>query len=93
MRREEKRKHKDTHTFISMHIHICSFTCTFIYLNNPFASMLAISERCLYSLSCTSIVIMMNRNRAILSNEIKSNRIEWNQCHTVDYHHCVVTCL
>ena len=75
-RGKEKRKHKDTHTFISMHIHICSVTCTFIYLNNLFASMLAISERCLYNISLTSTVIMMNRNRAILSNEIESNQIE-----------------
>ena len=40
--------------------------------------MLAISERGLYNISVTSIVIMMNRNRAILSNEMKSNQIEWN---------------
>ena len=38
--------------------------------------MLAISERGLYNVSVTSIVIMMNRNRAILSNEIESNQIK-----------------
>ena len=68
-----------TMTMKRQHIHICSLTCTFIYLNNPFASMLAISEICLYNISVTSIVTMMNRNRAILSNEIESNQTKTNQ--------------
>ena len=46
--------------------------------------MLAISERGLYNVSVTSIVIMMNRNRAILSNEIESNQIKDILLHSDD---------